>query len=240
MNKITEIHLNGKAFKLEEAGYQALQHYLKDAEAKLASDPDAKEIVTDLEQAIADKCSALLKGDKDVVTSEEILAILKDMGEVEAEYAPTADPAEGDTTSGQQPGSQQKRLYTIRDGAMLAGVCKGLAAYFGLEANTLRWIFVILTLFTGGTIIVAYIVLALFLPRATTSAQIAEAYGRPVTAQEIVENGKERLAEVSGRMRNNSDPKFLRIVINIGIIVVVVYLVFLIVHVFFNGLFWHW
>ena len=43
--------------------------------------------------------------------------------------------------------SGAKVLERKRDGRMLAGVCAGLAAYFGLDANLIRAIFAVLTFF---------------------------------------------------------------------------------------------
>ena len=62
MNKVTTIHLRGKAYQIEEAGFAALRTYLDQAAEKLANDPDKDEIIADLEQAIAEKCTVYLSG----------------------------------------------------------------------------------------------------------------------------------------------------------------------------------
>ena len=51
MQKITSIHLNGKAYQLEEAGFENLRTYLTQAEQQLTDNPDKTEIINDLEQA---------------------------------------------------------------------------------------------------------------------------------------------------------------------------------------------
>ena len=76
MKKVISINLNGRAFQVEEEGYEALRKYLDQAEAKLKDDPDKTEIMADFEQAIADKCSEKLSGGKDVISTEEIGAII--------------------------------------------------------------------------------------------------------------------------------------------------------------------
>jgi phage shock protein C len=49
-----------------------------------------------------------------------------------------------------------KRLYRIRDGRVVAGVCAGLAAYFGVDPTLVRLAFVLLTIF-GGLGILLYL-----------------------------------------------------------------------------------
>lgn len=188
MRKVTTINLNGRAYQLEEQGYEKLHAYLKRAEASLADDPDKREVIADIEQAIADKCERLLRGDKNVVTEEQISDILKEMGEVEADGT---EPA-GDEHH--EP-KRAKRLYTIREGAVILGVCRGLGAYFGIEPNLIRVAFVIFAFITQGAAIAAYLLLGIFLPSAKTDAEIAEAYGDPTTAQDIVDRAREKVQD---------------------------------------------
>lgn len=61
---------------------------------------------------------------------------------------------------------EPNRLYRNADKGMLAGVCAGIADYFGFDANIVRVLVVIGTLFFGGPLIpIAYLVLALLLPK---------------------------------------------------------------------------
>ena len=48
-----------------------------------------------------------------------------------------------------EPSGGTKRLYRIRDGRLVAGVCAGLAAYFGIDPTLVRLAFVLVTLFGG-------------------------------------------------------------------------------------------
>jgi phage shock protein C len=56
------------------------------------------------------------------------------------------------------------RLYRDKDNAILAGVCSGIASYFGLNRKGLRVVVIILSLFFMPFAIPAYIILALLLP----------------------------------------------------------------------------
>ena len=61
-----------------------------------------------------------------------------------------------------------KKLYKIRNGAMLTGVCNGLAAYFDVDVSLVRLAVVLLTCFTGVGVI-AYIACAVILPEMENS-----------------------------------------------------------------------
>ncbi len=83
MNKVITINLNGNAFQLEEGGYDALRLYLEGAARRLEANPDKDEIIADIEQAIADKCRAVLGTYKTVVETRELAQIVEEMGPVE-------------------------------------------------------------------------------------------------------------------------------------------------------------
>ena len=46
-----------------------------------------------------------------------------------------------------------KRLYRLRDGRVVAGVCAGLAAYFGVDPTLVRLAFALLTVFGGAGVL---------------------------------------------------------------------------------------
>ena len=79
MQKVITINLNGNAYQLEETAYALLRAYLDRAELQLKDNPDKAEIISDLEQAIADKCRKFLGGHKSVVSATEIDQIIKEM-----------------------------------------------------------------------------------------------------------------------------------------------------------------
>ena len=59
---------------------------------------------------------------------------------------------------------QPKRLYRKTEGAMLAGVCGGLAEYFNLDPSVVRLIAVALLVAAGASLWV-YIAAAIILPK---------------------------------------------------------------------------
>jgi phage shock protein PspC (stress-responsive transcriptional regulator) len=92
------------------------------------------------------------------------------------------------------PGEAPRRLYQIRDGAVISGVCQGLAAYLNLDVSIVRLLFVILAIVTGGVWILVYIVMMFVIPFAQTSEQHAAAHGWPFNAEELINRAKTHYA----------------------------------------------
>lgn len=57
-----------------------------------------------------------------------------------------------------------KKLYRVEDGKMIAGVCTGLAEYFSVDVTIIRLAWVFLTLL-GGSGILAYIIALIIMPQ---------------------------------------------------------------------------
>ena len=146
MNKVITLNLNGNAYQLEENGYEALRGYLETASRRLDGNPDQAEIMADIEQAIADKFRARLGPHKTVIVSREVAEVIGEMGPVEDAKPGTSDasasassqPHGGATPAGATTAVPPRRLFKIRDGAMLAGVCNGLAVYTHLDVTVIR------------------------------------------------------------------------------------------------------
>jgi phage shock protein C len=67
-----------------------------------------------------------------------------------------------------------KTLVRTRDGRILAGVCSGLGAYFGIDANLIRVIVAVITVFTGGFGALAYLAAWVVVPEEGEKTSIAE------------------------------------------------------------------
>lgn len=199
MNKVITINLGGNAYQLEEGGFDALRSYLDAARRRLDGNPDRDEIIADIERAIADKFRSLLSAAKNVVVTVEVTAIIAEMGPVEDGSGSTSSSAGAQAASHAEPGASAadsggtppKRLYKIHEGAMAGGVCTGLAAYLNLDVTIVRLLFAIL-IFVYGAGILLYVLMAILLPSATTSAEKAAAHGTPsATAQEFIRRARE-------------------------------------------------
>jgi phage shock protein PspC (stress-responsive transcriptional regulator) len=236
MQKVITVSLNGIAYQLDENAYAQLHAYLDAAARALAANPDSSEIVADLEQAIAEKCTRFLSPHKNVVKAAEIEQVLREMGPVDGEDAAsggsatgndaaagagssaadegipgaTGDPgaagprtpgdsgtgggaAASDRAAGVAPSG--RRLYQISEGAILSGVCTGLAAYFAIDVIIVRAIFVALLFLTGGIALLGYVILMFIVPYASTSEEHAAARGLPFNARILVEGAKQKYAQ---------------------------------------------
>lgn len=198
MERVVTINLNGNPYQMDESAYDALRAYLEGAEASLTENPDRAEILRDLEQAIADKCGAYLTAHKTVVAQGEMQRILGEMGPV------------GDA-SGEQPNSEQprtgerptRRLYRIAEGSNIAGVCTGVAAFFDLDVNIIRLLFIVAAIFTSGAFVFVYVAMMFFIPSAQTSEQWAAAHGAPFNAQEVIDRAKREYGKFSSEAARN-------------------------------------
>ncbi|MBP9668109.1 PspC domain-containing protein [Candidatus Saccharibacteria bacterium] len=179
MKKVVMVNLNGRAYQVEEDGYNELKSYLEKAGKTLGSNPDKEEIIADIEQAVADKCDGELVGAKNVVSTEAVGRILGKIG-------PVQEGSDDENIQLQSVADAQRKLYRLPKEGKIAGVCAGLAAYFGTDTTIMRLIFVILVFVTQGIMILVYLLLAIAMPEAKKPEDIAEAYGRPNTAKEIV------------------------------------------------------
>lgn len=60
---------------------------------------------------------------------------------------------------------EPKKLYRIEQGAMLAGVCGGIAEFFNLDPSIVRILWAVAAVAGAGTGLALYIAAALILPK---------------------------------------------------------------------------
>ena len=59
---------------------------------------------------------------------------------------------------------EEKKLYRVEEGKVLAGVCKGVAEYFNIDVTIVRLGWAIVSLFAGSGIL-AYIIALIIMPK---------------------------------------------------------------------------
>ncbi len=74
-----------------------------------------------------------------------------------------------------EPSGGTKPLYRLRHGRLVAGVCAGLAAYFGIDATLVRLAFAVLSVF-GGLGILLYLCAWVIIPDETDGTSIADSF----------------------------------------------------------------
>lgn len=67
--------------------------------------------------------------------------------------------------------SEYKRLYRSTDDRMVAGVCAGIADYFGIDPTLVRLIFVFGALGTVSGLFWAYLIMAIVVPEEISASR---------------------------------------------------------------------
>jgi phage shock protein PspC (stress-responsive transcriptional regulator) len=181
--------LNRSTLEFEEAAYERLEAYFADAARTLDGDPDQAEILGDLEQAVADQCTRRMRTGEKVVTLTELRPALEEIGNVQVPGSSTASESLSSNVA--------RPLEQISQGAMVSGVCLGLARYFRLDVTLLRIIAVLLLLGTGGGMIVVYVGLMILLPYAPLEPGGPSVRWLPSKCREFVEFLRSKFSAVT-------------------------------------------
>jgi phage shock protein PspC (stress-responsive transcriptional regulator) len=169
MKRVVTVDLNGMSFNFDEDAYDALRAYLRRAESQLAADPGRAEVIADLERSIAEKCQAFVHATKNVIAADELRSVLAQIGTVD----PHADDEQAQTRrEGFADGDIDRRLVQIREGAMISGVCTGLAARFGIDVTIVRVFFIVLAIATSGAFVLVYIAMMFLIPYDTNIEKV--------------------------------------------------------------------
>lgn len=197
MKKVINITLGSIVFAIDEDAYSALSSYLEQIKSNLTAGDDVKEIIDDVEIAIAEKFIARKRSEKMAVTSADVAAVIGEMGSP-VEFSESKEEAADakQTTTPQEPAAEpKKRLYRDKDNAIVAGVSSGIANYFDIDPVIVRLIFVIAVFFNGLGLL-AYIILWLVVPIAETTAEKYAMRGERVTLKDISERVKKNLDDI--------------------------------------------
>jgi phage shock protein C len=71
-------------------------------------------------------------------------------------------------------GNGTKILVRSRKGRMVAGICAGIAEYFGVDVTLVRVIVAVIAVITGGAGVLAYLVAWAIIPEEGEKTSIAE------------------------------------------------------------------
>ena len=191
--------LNRSTLQFDEAAFACLEQYLAESAGLLEGDPDPQEILNDLEQAVVDQCTRRLPPGRDVVTLAELQPALAEIGSVQV--PDSASPRESERTA--RPASSagfagtRAPLEQISEGAIIGGVCKGLARYSGLDVLALRIIAVLLLFASGGAMVIVYLGLMLLLPYAPLTSSATRLRWLPAKCRGFVSFVRAKLSAVA-------------------------------------------
>jgi phage shock protein PspC (stress-responsive transcriptional regulator) len=165
MKKTISINISGILFHIEEDGYTTLKKYLESINRHFSHYPDHQEIISDIENRIAEIFLSNLKNNKQVITAENVTALIEKMGTIADFKAIEEEVADEPLSNQENQSSQQNDYYKyitppIQDGKgykklsrlenrkILGGVCAGMAHYLSIDPLWTRLV-AILLLFSG-------------------------------------------------------------------------------------------
>ena len=206
MNKTVNINLGGMFFHIDEDAFQKLTRYFDAIKRSLSNSSGHDEIIKDIEMRVSELLNEKQISDKHVVGLKDVDEVIAVMGQPE-DYI-----IEDDKTNEQSYRSSTttstKKLYRDRDKGMVGGVSSGLGYYFGIDAVWFRLFFVLLVLAGFGAGFLAYIILWIVTPEASTTSEKLEMTGEPVTISNIEKKVREEFENVSEKIKNADYDKY--------------------------------
>lgn len=197
MKKTVKINIGGVIFHVDEDAFEILQNYLTAINQRFASQSEGKEIITDIENRIAEILQSKLNDQKESISKEDIEEVITIMGK------PEDFDSEEETKNTQEQYYERtsKRLYRNPENRVLGGVCSGIATYLNIDPLIIRILFIVLMI-GYGIIGVIYIVLWALLPAANTTAQKLEMRGENFNISDIEKNVRKEYENVKDNFRN--------------------------------------
>lgn len=195
MNKTVNINLAGFSFTIEESAYEALKAYIEAIKSFLSTEEDVEEILSDIENRIAELLQERLKEGREVVDQNDVEHIMSVLGDPQ-QFKTDSDDTEEEPTRKQR--RRARKLYRNPDDKQIGGVCGGLASYFNIDPLVFRLAFV-LGVIGFGVGIVPYLILWAIIPEAQTAAEKLEMEGEEVT----VDNLKKRFRKESENIKKS-------------------------------------
>lgn len=182
MEKTIIINISGAIFHIEEHAYETLKNYINSLKKHFSASADSFEIITDIENRIAELLTSLLKDGKQVINDADVAFVISQMGNpADFETAEQADAPVYETISDEPI---KKRLYRDDDNRIIGGVCSGIAAYFDIDPIGIRLAWVIAFFFMGFGFML-YIILWIIMPKAVTRAEKLAMKGEKATVSNI-------------------------------------------------------
>ncbi len=192
MNKTISVNIGGRVFNIEENAFDKLNRYLNTIRGYFEGHESTDEIISDIELRIAELFMNLISEQKQVITVADVDEVIKIMGKPE-DYVDEEDAEAHQSRSTKR--KTNKRVFRDPDNKVVFGVCGGISAYLGWDPIVLRALFV-LGVLVFGTGFLIYIILAIVIPKAITTADKLRMRGEPVTVDNISKKVNESFDDV--------------------------------------------
>lgn len=153
MKKNISINISGIIFHIEEDGFDRLKEYLDSINKYFSTFEDSSEIIADIESRIAEIFLEKLKEDKQVITNDDVSALMATMGSIQDFQAIEDDggmfdekeeESREEKTEKPKVERKKKRLYRDKKRKLVGGVASGIAHYFSIDPVWVRLLFIVL------------------------------------------------------------------------------------------------
>ncbi|MFD1063506.1 PspC domain-containing protein [Winogradskyella litorisediminis] len=204
MNKTVNINLAGIFFHIDEDAYLKLSRYLEAIKRSFTDSQGRSEIIADIEARIAELFTERIQNDKQVVGIKLVDDVITIMGQPE-DYLVDDEIFEDEPVYAKQSKSKSgssKKLFRDTENSYIGGVAAGLSHYLGIEMIWVRLLWVVLTLFSGGTFLITYLIFWALVPEASTTAEKLTMTGEPVNISNIEKKIKDGFDIVSEKVKN--------------------------------------
>lgn len=210
MKKTVNINLAGTFFHIDEDAFAKLSRYLEAVKKSISDPVGGDEIIQDIEARIAELFSERLEINTQVISTRELDAIIKIMGQPE-DYIMDEDATQTNSATGNQTRGEttiNKQLFRDSDNKFIAGVCSGLGHYLGLEVIWVRLFWIFLSFVTTGFGVIAYLLFWILVPGAQTTSEKLKMTGEPINISNIEKKFNEGYQKVSQNIKNVDYDKY--------------------------------
>jgi phage shock protein PspC (stress-responsive transcriptional regulator) len=139
MKETINVNLAQQAFTMDKDAYVTLTNYLDDIGRRLPADDT--DTLADIEARIAEIFRERVPSPIMVITYSTVLATMQQIGSAEM-FGEANRPLNGEAEE-QSRRRNSRRFVRSIDDKSIAGVCGGIAEYFGIDSTLVRIIFVV-------------------------------------------------------------------------------------------------
>ncbi len=173
MKKVININFQGRVIPIEETACDMLNRYVESLRLFFANEEGKDEIINDIEGRIAELFGESLKKGSTCITDADVNTIINSMGrpeDFEDDEAKVHSQLGGESERKQsytyeQRTNEPRRLYRDENHKVIAGVCSGIANYFGIDPVIIRILFLV----TFGVTFVPYLILWVAVPSSASA-----------------------------------------------------------------------
>lgn len=182
MKKTVSAAIGSTNFIIDEDAYARLDSYLAAFRAKLHAGADTQEVMTDLENRIAELAGAKLGGENRVITLSLIDEIISSIGMPDGTAFQGGSQEAASEATKSEPVAH--KFFRDPDHRSIGGVCSGLAAYFNIDVTLVRVAFILLFVL-GCAGLWIYLVLWIIAPKAQTPTEKCQLRGIEPTFENL-------------------------------------------------------